>query len=968
MSDADSPFFTINPNNNIKKLIYPLNYQNQILFSNDHRYFLPLPQEFDSIDFTDLRQSNFTVCWQIFDQKLSDLLTDHNNSLFVRIKAHLFKNLEYKTNSKLNTLLILNGNSNTNLFPDLQDFIDNLNNNSISNTEKNANYIFDLIEIDSSLTYNIKLLLNHIILNLINKNDKLFESVRNKFDNNTEKYINADTDYDALEDEFKDKDFNFDYNSDFEFDYDFLSTISSTLYYKRNRKLILYFNDSQNLDQSTLLVFFNFINNSSFLKNYIEIFINISTSLSIFNSFISSSILSLLDFSFLKLSQNSNSLIENILSSLLLNPIITHDIIEFNKSKKITKKELYSANLTKGNPISNLNFLLFGPYLMNLLKDRHNNSLISINSFVSTIKYSILCYFYNNPLSIFFNSHDLNLNENHLITLKNLLSFKSFINNILKNQLFFKDKKKLHNLIEKNLEVPQTNKNTKKLSANQLYFKNYFVPFALAKFKINMINFLDTLDILVLTQKIIIANSTFKEQTNQRIIDYISQNSLADSPIKKNVSNYRISSAQKSPKHFTFLSKTDLYSKILTGTLLKTDFLDQLISNLKHLLPHFLTKLFKLLKSYNTNSLNKKSLYFKDITEFKFEDNYILNLFYKKLKTEIGNDIKNFDVNGIYFYPINICNNPDNNNDENLNDGLENLPIQGKFAFSTIIHNLVECFDKFLLDPFYLVKSEVELDDNQVLFLENIIGSNYLSNFYDDLLFNEVFTIKDHKIVESSIFPPARNFIEDALINPKSYLFNSKAAVPNKTDLLEDKNDFLYEVSSEEEQDLEIFQDITRKRKSSDARRSLKNSIDKQINPLKQLSKISDPLISEMYRLYIEAPININVYDFYQAFKSTLSQPKYLANISNALDQPEISNIILDETIVKDLRVYLDINNNTKLVDKTNDETNVDNDLKWEKITLAWFLQVLEEIKNTGLIGTNRKNVEIVKKLVWKGL
>lgn len=102
-------------------------------------------------------------------------------------------------------------------------------------------------------------------------------------------------------------------------------------------------------------------------------------------------------------------------------------------------------------------------------------------------------------------------------------------------------------------------------------------------------------------------------------------------------------------------------------------------------------------------------------------------------------------------------------------------------------------------------------------------------------------------------------------------------------------------------------------------------------------SKRVQPLICQLFRVYKDAPVLINIYDFYTAFAASLN------------------NDILDEIV----RYNPDKSLNTLLTacKKGNKEI-------WNKVTYSWFLQACHELINIGILKEKSKN-DYLEKAIW---
>lgn len=104
------------------------------------------------------------------------------------------------------------------------------------------------------------------------------------------------------------------------------------------------------------------------------------------------------------------------------------------------------------------------------------------------------------------------------------------------------------------------------------------------------------------------------------------------------------------------------------------------------------------------------------------------------------------------------------------------------------------------------------------------------------------------------------------------------------------------------------------------------------------LDKIMAPVLGQLFKLYREANMTINIYDFYIAFRETL--PK-----------EEILNFIRKDP------------SNTKLLElaETPDA--------FDKVALILFMQAIFAFENMGLIKfQSTKSYDLVEKCVWRGI
>lgn len=171
-----------------------------------------------------------------------------------------------------------------------------------------------------------------------------------------------------------------------------------------------------------------------------------------------------------------------------------------------------------------------------------------------------------------------------------------------------------------------------------------------------------------------------------------------------------------------------------------------------------------------------------------------------------------------------------------------------------------------------------------------------------DNLFNEVFTIsggfselaelQPHMTLEENyenlminlIRPKLRKVIEEALDEPQKYLQS-----PAVTEMLD--------------------------------------------GPTPESGRLMGPMLCKLYQVFRDAPVNINVWDFYSAFRANLAR----AGIAKDLEGHELA-----EDLDSD-------------------------DGKWDKVTYAWFVQSCSELTSMGFLREKSKG-DYVEKLIWKDL
>lgn len=112
---------------------------------------------------------------------------------------------------------------------------------------------------------------------------------------------------------------------------------------------------------------------------------------------------------------------------------------------------------------------------------------------------------------------------------------------------------------------------------------------------------------------------------------------------------------------------------------------------------------------------------------------------------------------------------------------------------------------------------------------------------------------------------------------------------------------------------------------------------------IEQLNTSMPPVAGHLFKLYREAPLSINVYDFYTTFKETLPRDQ----ISRFLEHIEKAG---DEKVQKFIR------------SNSSEE-------RFNKVSLAIFMQGLFDFDHIGIIKTqNNKNYDVIEKCIWRGI
>ncbi|RLV93852.1 Origin recognition complex subunit 3 [Spathaspora sp. JA1] len=97
-------------------------------------------------------------------------------------------------------------------------------------------------------------------------------------------------------------------------------------------------------------------------------------------------------------------------------------------------------------------------------------------------------------------------------------------------------------------------------------------------------------------------------------------------------------------------------------------------------------------------------------------------------------------------------------------------------------------------------------------------------------------------------------------------------------------------------------------------------------NGITTATPIISPTLSHLFKVYKEAPVAINIYDFYQAFSMSLNRTELQKSLNRDMSQTE-----------------------------------------WDKMTYAWFIQNCFELMLMGLLKEKPKG-DFLEKAIWKGV
>lgn len=129
--------------------------------------------------------------------------------------------------------------------------------------------------------------------------------------------------------------------------------------------------------------------------------------------------------------------------------------------------------------------------------------------------------------------------------------------------------------------------------------------------------------------------------------------------------------------------------------------------------------------------------------------------------------------------------------------------------------------------------------------------------------------------------------------------------------------------------------------------RYLRNSLILQkMGQTNKSSRLTGPVLSKLYQVYKDAPVNINLWDFYLAFKLSLQRKELLLEIATSIEKLDKETCSNFDRIAKSAE---------------------SNDAEWDKLVYAWFLQSCFELEAMGFLREKSKG-DYVEKLIWKNL
>jgi len=130
-------------------------------------------------------------------------------------------------------------------------------------------------------------------------------------------------------------------------------------------------------------------------------------------------------------------------------------------------------------------------------------------------------------------------------------------------------------------------------------------------------------------------------------------------------------------------------------------------------------------------------------------------------------------------------------------------------------------------------------------------------------------------------------------------------------------------------------------------------------DPEMKLYKVFEPSMIELYRVYREAGVVINIYDFYQVFTNSITDKQdicellvQMAKKSKAIDKEAKHTVPKLQEMIETWK--------TQGTDADCEE--------WNKLTLCWFLEQFAELELKGMLKEGRGTSGSLEKLIWKDI
>lgn len=127
-----------------------------------------------------------------------------------------------------------------------------------------------------------------------------------------------------------------------------------------------------------------------------------------------------------------------------------------------------------------------------------------------------------------------------------------------------------------------------------------------------------------------------------------------------------------------------------------------------------------------------------------------------------------------------------------------------------------------------------------------------------------------------------------------------------------------------------------------------------------KMFSVIEPILCEMYRIFKETGLVMNVYDFYQVFKNSIVSRRELITL--------MREKMMSGEHVKGLK-HEEIEKLLEILDKIEVELEGGEvEEEWDKMLLSWFLKSISEFQMLGLLKEGKNKSQSVEKSLWRGI
>lgn len=208
--------------------------------------------------------------------------------------------------------------------------------------------------------------------------------------------------------------------------------------------------------------------------------------------------------------------------------------------------------------------------------------------------------------------------------------------------------------------------------------------------------------------------------------------------------------------------------------------------------------------------------------------------------------------------------------------------------------------------------------------IQNSLRDQVIELDLDNQAFREICVVRDDVVlnIHDAFEPCLRENCLKNLDEPGKVLFNSRHWVEASNEDVEAKEDELVKID-------------------------------------KKMYYIIEPILCEMYRIFKETGVVINVYDFYQVFKNS---------IMSKVELIKLMKLKLRDSKFTEIYKSKEIDTLNKILDTVSDELESGKETEWDKLTLSWFLKSVSEFQILGLLKEGTTKSQSVEKVIWRGI